>query len=195
MRIPFGTIEITPRARRLIAGALDAGRVSSGRLVAEFERNGYQDYVGFRPDLLRNQLHFVPALPAAWKHFDAVLPFGNGEELLLRAKQLDGAWRWSVTLRGAAAERELVLDLLDQTLARRRTSFKLQPGKTVVLEWKNASVRLDGHPWPSRLLMPSQAQIVGKLRIATPPADDTKAFPMTRAKDRLRDIVLKGEYK
>ena len=38
MRIPFGTIAITPRARRLIDGALDAGRVSSGKLVGEFER-------------------------------------------------------------------------------------------------------------------------------------------------------------
>lgn len=38
MRIPFGTITITPRARRLIDQALDAGRVSSGRLVREFEQ-------------------------------------------------------------------------------------------------------------------------------------------------------------
>jgi dTDP-4-amino-4,6-dideoxygalactose transaminase len=37
MRIPFGTVAITPRARKLIDGALDAGRVSSGRLVREFE--------------------------------------------------------------------------------------------------------------------------------------------------------------
>ncbi|MCX5796509.1 MAG: DegT/DnrJ/EryC1/StrS family aminotransferase [Elusimicrobia bacterium] len=36
--MPFGTITITPRARRLIDEALDAGRVSSGRLVGEFER-------------------------------------------------------------------------------------------------------------------------------------------------------------
>ena len=171
------------------------GTFSQAWSVAEFERNGYQDYVGFRPDLLRNQLHFVPALPAAWSHFDAVLPFGHGEDLMLRARQHDGAWRWSVTLRGAAAERELVLDFLDQTQVRRRTAFKLQPGKTVELEWKNANVRLNGRSWPSRLLMPSQAKIVGKLRFATPPADDTNAFPMTRGKDRLRDIVLKGEYR
>ncbi len=177
-------------------GELQAtGTFSQAWSVAEFERNGYQDYVGFRPDLLRNQLHFVPALPAAWSHFDAALPFAEGEELRLRARRHGDTWRWSITLRGGAAERELVLDFLDPAQARRRSSFKLQPGKTAVLEWKSAGVRLNGRPWPSRLLMPSQAQIVGQLRFATPPLNDAKAFPMTRGKDRLRDIVLKGEYR
>ena len=88
-----------------------------------------------------------------------------------------------------------MLDFLDPAQARRRSSFKLQPGKTAVLEWKSAGVRLNGRPWPSRLLMPSQAQIVGKLRFAAAPANDAEAFPMTRSKDALRDIVLKGEYR
>ncbi|MBI5239215.1 MAG: DegT/DnrJ/EryC1/StrS family aminotransferase [Elusimicrobia bacterium] len=38
MRIPFGTIAVTPRARRLIDAALDSNRLSSGRLVGAFER-------------------------------------------------------------------------------------------------------------------------------------------------------------
>ena len=171
------------------------GTFSQAWSVAEFERNGYQDYVGFRPDLLHNRLHFVPALPAAWNHFDAVLPFGDGEDLLLRAQRHGGAWRWSVTLRGSEVERELVLDFLDQTKARRRSAFKLQPGKTTVIEWKNSRVRLDGRTWPSALVMPSQQQVVGRLHFATPPADDANAFPMTRGKNMLHDLVLQGGFR
>lgn len=37
MRIPFGTIAVTRESRRLIDGALDSLRLSSGRLVREFE--------------------------------------------------------------------------------------------------------------------------------------------------------------
>ena len=171
------------------------GTFSQAWSVAEFERNGYQDYVGFRPDLPRNQLHFVPALPAAWKHFDAVLPFAHGEDLVLRAQRHGSAWRWRVTLRGASAERDLVLDFLDQSKARRRSVFKLQPGKTAIIEWKNARVRLDGHVWTSAVVMPSQQQVVGSLRFATPPADEANAFPMTRGKNVLHDIVLDGGYR
>jgi hypothetical protein len=163
--------------------------------VAEFERNAYQDYVGFRPDLLHNQLHFVPALPTAWTHFDAVLPFGVGETLLLQAQHQAGTWRWSVTLRGASSERELVLDFLDQSQARRRASFMLQPGKTATIEWKNSVVHLNGKRWPSQLLTASQQQMVGQLRFATPPPDDANAFPMTRGKNVLQEIVLKGGFR
>lgn len=38
MRIPFGTVTITDRARELANSALASGRVSSGKLVREFEK-------------------------------------------------------------------------------------------------------------------------------------------------------------
>ncbi len=37
VKVPFGTISIPPRSKELIAQALEAGRISSGRLVREFE--------------------------------------------------------------------------------------------------------------------------------------------------------------
>ena len=37
MRIPFGTISITKKAKELVNSALDSGRVSSGKYVREFE--------------------------------------------------------------------------------------------------------------------------------------------------------------
>jgi dTDP-4-amino-4,6-dideoxygalactose transaminase len=45
MRIPFGTVEITERSKSLIMEALNSNRVSSGRLVREFEK-GFAQLVG-----------------------------------------------------------------------------------------------------------------------------------------------------
>lgn len=38
MRIPFGTLTITDKTRQLVNQCLDSGRVSSGRMVREFEK-------------------------------------------------------------------------------------------------------------------------------------------------------------
>lgn len=38
MRIPFGTLSVTPRAKELIMEALEANRLSSGKLVRQFEK-------------------------------------------------------------------------------------------------------------------------------------------------------------
>ncbi len=38
MRIPFGTLSVTPRAKELIMEALESNRLSSGKLVREFEK-------------------------------------------------------------------------------------------------------------------------------------------------------------
>lgn len=38
MKVPFGTISITPESKRLISSALKTGRVSCGRYVFEFEK-------------------------------------------------------------------------------------------------------------------------------------------------------------
>ncbi|MEI8324133.1 MAG: amylo-alpha-1,6-glucosidase [Betaproteobacteria bacterium] len=171
------------------------GSFSQAWSVAEFERNGYQDYVGFRPDLAHNRLHFVPALPAAWQHFDAVLPFGAGEDLVLRASRKAGAWRWQITLRGATVQRELVLDFLDPTQARRRISVPLHAGQATVVQWQGNSARVNGRRWPSSVVMASQAQRIGALQFASPAADVAAHFPMTRGVDVLKDIVLKGEFR
>ncbi len=38
MKIPFGTLSVTPRAKELIMEALEANRLSSGKLVRQFEK-------------------------------------------------------------------------------------------------------------------------------------------------------------
>ena len=47
MRIPFGTISITPKAKELVNEARDSGRVSNGKYVKEFEQ-GFAKIVGVK---------------------------------------------------------------------------------------------------------------------------------------------------
>jgi glycogen debranching enzyme len=65
-----------------------SGTYAQSWSVAEFARNAFQDYLGFRPDLLRNTLAFVPALPSEWREVRAELPFGRGEVLAVRVRRV-----------------------------------------------------------------------------------------------------------
>jgi hypothetical protein len=169
-----------------------SGTFSQAWSVAEFERNGFQDYLGFRPNLPRNQLHFVPALPAKWRNFDAVLPFGKSEELLVQAQRLGTGWRWRLSLGAGLVARELVFDFLDARQGRRRVAFKLQGGHRAVLEWKDSVARLNGRRLPATPVMASQAGVIGTLRFATPPPDGAANFPATRGRNVLQERILRG---
>jgi len=47
MRIPFGTVSITDKSRKLILNCLERGRISSGKLVREFEEH-FADLIGVK---------------------------------------------------------------------------------------------------------------------------------------------------
>ena len=64
-----------------------SGTFAQAWSVAEFARNGYQDFLGFRPNLLENSLVFMPAIPSGWNDIHAILPFGQGERLQVTWKR------------------------------------------------------------------------------------------------------------
>ena len=47
MKIPFGTVTITEKAKELVLDCLERGRISSGRLVREFEKR-FADLIGVK---------------------------------------------------------------------------------------------------------------------------------------------------
>lgn len=170
-----------------------SGTWSQAWSVAEFERNAYQDYLGFTPDLTRNRLQFVPALPTAWQHFDARLPYGpeeRGESLAVAARRHASNWVWTLALRHATAPREVVIDFLTRDHARRRAAFMLAPGRRARIEFTADALRLDGRPLASTLQSVSQDAVIGELRFATPPPDDADAYDVTRGKDVLQQRLL-----
>jgi dTDP-4-amino-4,6-dideoxygalactose transaminase len=81
VRIPFGTVEITETARRLIGEILETGRVSSGKYVREFEKR-FADLVGTREAVAVSTGTDADALALAVLH-----DFGarRGDEVIMPA--------------------------------------------------------------------------------------------------------------
>ena len=174
-----------------------SGTYAQSWSVAEYARNAYQDYLGFRPDLIANTLHFVPALPKAWTTLQARLPFGEeaaGASLDVDVVQKDGASRWQFALHGASAK-TVTLDLLDGAGRRQRVSFMLRPNAVATLASKGGRVTLDGRPLRARLVQRSYAANIGTLAFRTPPPNVRANFPMLRAKDALQGVILRREYR
>lgn len=171
-----------------------SGTYAQSWSVAEYARNGYQDFVGFHPRLLENTLAFRPAIPRAWRHFDAVLPFGAGESLHVGFKRRGEAQRWTLTLHGTA-QRTIVFDFLHADKRRSRTSFALAAGKAAVLELRDGRARLDGKALAAAPRQASYAAAIGTLRFQTPKTYRPGDFPMLRSKDVLKGIVERNEYR
>jgi len=171
-----------------------SGTYAQSWSVAEYARNGYQDFVGFRPDLLANTLAFTPAIPAAWSGFDAVLPFGSGDEIDVVFKRTPEGQRWTLTLGGKTA-RKLAFSFLDDDKSRSKVAFTLAPGKAAVLEIDNGRAVLDGKPLHAKPELASFARSIGELRFQTPKTYRPQDFPMLKTKDVLKGIVERNEYK
>ncbi|GAB6089804.1 amylo-alpha-1,6-glucosidase [Spirochaeta dissipatitropha] len=57
-------------------GITPSGTFSQAWSVSEFVRNTYQDYAGFRPNLLEGKLFLLIAAPDHWEDYQAVYTFG-----------------------------------------------------------------------------------------------------------------------
>ncbi len=161
--------------------------------MAEYARNAFQDYIGFRPNLLENTLAFSPAIPAAWRDFDAVLPYAERDEIALKFERTRAGQRWRLQLTGAG--RTVAFDYLNADKSRSRVTFPLETGKPAVLELSAAGARLSGKMLAPVRSMPSQAAVLGKLRFQTPRAYLPQDFPMLKTKDALKGIVERNEYR
>ena len=107
-----------------------SGTYAQSWSVAEFARNGYQDYLGFRPDLPAGVLRFVPAIPGAWTGLFARLPFGTGDAIEVDFTRAGAGQSWRLS---ATAAQMVAFDLLDTASRRVRVRFAVKPGVTALL--------------------------------------------------------------
>ena len=170
-----------------------SGTYAQSWSVAEYARNGYQDFVGFKPNLLENTLAFSPAIPSAWTSFYAVLPFGTGEQVTARFQRRAQVQRWTLRLDGAAT-RTVSFDFLNRDKSRSHASFDLAPGTTALLVLADGRANLNGKALAIRARQASFAGAIGTLRFQTPKQYRAQDFPMLQSKDVLKGIVERGEY-
>lgn len=175
-----------------------SGTYAQSWSVAEYARNGYQDYAGFRPDLPAGVLRFVPAIPAAWTTLFARLPFGAGEAVDVDFKRNGSGQAWRIALT-SPAPRTMAFDLLDPAGRRVRVRFSVEPGAHALLTAapcaQRLCVALDGRPLPTTVVQAAQTAVIGTLRFRQPPAYVPNDFPMLRSKDALQHAILNGEYR
>lgn len=168
-----------------------SGTYAQAWSVAEFARNAYQDYLGFRPDLLDGTLAFVPALPRAWTHVAAHLPYGRDDALDVAIDRSGDAWSWRFAPI-SATPRRVTLDLLAADGSRHRVAFTLA-GAARTLRWDGRRATLDGRPLASVEVRPGEAARLGTLHFAAPPAFVPDHFPVLRGKDVLATAILRGQ--
>ncbi len=174
-----------------------SGTFAQAWSVAEFARNGYQDFLGFRPNLLENSLVFMPAIPSAWNHFDAILPFGQGEKLQAAWTRIGGGERWTFDLNGPAS-RKVVIEFLMPDKSRRTLAFDLVPAEKNVVVLDNGAARVNGKSVATSAFLPSYASLIGNLQFQTPKTFDPAnpgEFPVLSGKDVLQGIIERGEFK
>ncbi|MDL2353919.1 MAG: amylo-alpha-1,6-glucosidase [Pseudomonadota bacterium] len=161
--------------------------------VAEYARNGYQDYVGFKPDLPANTLAFSPAIPSAWTSFEALLPFGAGDSVEVDFKRVGTTGHWKFNLHGAP--RAVSVSFLNADKSRSRIAFTLAAGKPAALAIGARGATLNGRALSVQAVQPSFSAVIGKLAFRTPAQYVPDHFPMLRSKDVLKGIVERGEYR
>jgi hypothetical protein len=168
--------------------------------VAEYARNGYQDYVGFRPDLLAGTLALSPAIPTAWTSFTALLPFGAGDALAIdfarvgTGMRAGASQRWRMRLRGTHA-RTVAFTYFNADKSRAQVRFTLAPGRTTTLVAGAGTVRVNGKRLASMAVQPSFAGDIGTLGFRTPKVYRAEDFPMLKGRDVLKGIVERNEYR
>lgn len=171
-----------------------SGTYAQSWSVAEYARNGYQDYVGFRPRLLDNTLAFAPAIPAGWSEFYAALPFGAADSIEVDFRRAGKLQRWTLRLNGAT-QRTVAFNFLNDDKSRSQFAFDLAPGKPVTLVTGGGKATVDGKPLVVRPRQASYAGEIGDLVFQTPRRYRADDFPMLRSKDVLKGIVERKEYR
>lgn len=62
---------------------VESGTYSQAWSVAEYARNLYQDYIGYKPELLHERVTISPKLPYEWRDVVVRLPLGVDNKLIL----------------------------------------------------------------------------------------------------------------
>lgn len=156
--------------------------------VSEFTRNGYQDYVGFVPDLLAGKLKLAPSLPSSWQAFDANLRFGADNALSVAFKrQSNGIESYRLNYQ---SEADTALDIV--LTAKDKTKYLLSIESIslpamVVFNPEKTEAELNGEEVALTCIQQSYQPEIGELKCAQP--DTQRKFPVLLANHVLQQQV------
>lgn len=153
-------------------GLTTTGTYAQAWSVSEFTRNGYQDYMGFSPNLLADKVTLAPCLPSSWQSAQAVLRFGNNNALNVSfERSANGAENYQLSYRHVSGEQlELVLFADDKA----KYQLDLELGEKVVtvsFDPMEAVAEVNGKRVGIICVQPGYQAQIGELQFAQPDLD------------------------
>ncbi|AJR05391.1 glycogen debranching protein [Photobacterium gaetbulicola] len=174
-------------------GLTTTGTYAQAWSVSEFTRNGYQDYIGFKPELLADKVVLAPCLPSSWKQFDAELRFGESNALSVSYQFTDqGLQRFELAYKETSFSQAVAVQLDLHLMAQDKAKYQLVlvPDELpAVIEFDPAvaSVVVNGKQRDLVQIQPSYAAVIGDLAFAKP--DLSLAFPVLQGQHVLQQQV------
>lgn len=161
---------------------VQTGTYAQAWSVSEFARNAQQDYLGFKPELINNQISLTPKIPPQWTDFVAQLPFARENALRLEFKRDSESAKYVITPKLASAYIQLKIELTHEDKVISVKSDLTQPIE-IVIEFATGHCRVSpSHITETR----SPARIypaLTNLTFATP--EWTKSYPALEEHDYL----------
>ncbi len=168
-----------------------SGTFAQAWSVAEYARNVYQDYAGFRPDLLENRITLIPSVPSGWRNFEGSFAFGKMGRFSVKYQRSKTEESYELSFSGW--DQTLTIDFMPWTGKRLQSKVILSPNETAKLTVKGGKIYLNGNEISSEVALKSYADIIGHPGLRE--VDLDKNYPVLKEKDYLKKIILSGEYK
>ncbi len=169
------------------------GTYSQAWSVAEFARNGYEDYAGFQPDLLKGTIRLAPSIPSSWKNTYAKMAFADKGQFHVEFSRSANIQTFVIWYEGY--DKDLQLEFAPAYKKGRVLSvLKMSKGQKVTITYDESSASLSSgnKALTSKVMIADQSSIIGDLRFQTP--DLNKKYPMSQGKNLLEGIIKSGKF-
>ncbi|MCQ1059208.1 amylo-alpha-1,6-glucosidase [Photobacterium sp. ZSDE20] len=173
-------------------GLTPTGTYAQAWSVSEFTRNGYQDYIGFKPEMLSGKIVLAPCLPSAWQQFDAELRFGESNALLVSYQHNEQGLQCFELQYKSHNSVQLELHLMAKDKAKYQLLINADelPAE-VKFDPANTSVTVNGQCRDLVLVQPSFVPVMGDLSFAEP--NHSLAFPVLQGQHVLQQQVERAD--
>lgn len=171
-----------------------SGTYSQAWSVAEFNRNAYQDYAGFNPNLIKDEIVISPSIPRAWNSFTGEFAFGKNAKFYSAYKKEGDFDLYEISF--SKYDKSLSIKFIEtQNKVKNMIIFRINPDEkiTVKINNKDGSIYLnDKLVEKKETYMDSYEKVIGELKFAKP--DTKKSYKPLKERDYLKKIVESGKY-
>ncbi|MGM0509249.1 MAG: amylo-alpha-1,6-glucosidase, partial [Fusobacteriota bacterium] len=143
-----------------------SGTYSQAWSVSEFNRNGYQDYIGFNPNLLKGEIEFSPAIPEKWDEFTASIVFGDNNRFNVDYKKEGNEEIYDIKLIGDADISQINFSTLFDK-KRVGTVIDLE-NKSLRIKIKDKEIFVNGDKRELKTVLKSYKDVIGNLEFRKP---------------------------